>query len=175
MIGRALHVLRIMDGDPAEEERIRSYCKRRDSPYPFTDGCELLVAVVHQVPVVHRCACVLWSVGSTILMVDGRRFKRSHSASVRRHRRTQRRAKIARRCLVRATCQRLVGTSFGCLALTNFKRLWGLPSGSGKGWTPVAAMMRTFMAAVPRQQTQPTCRERRSWLACSEFRVESSA
>ena len=65
--------------------------------------------------------------------------------SVRRHRRTQRRAKIARRCLVRATCQRLVGTSFGCLALTNSKRLWGLPSGSGKGWTPVAAMMRTFM------------------------------
>jgi hypothetical protein len=82
-------------------------------------------------------------------------------ASVR-HRRTQRLARIARRCLVRATCQRLVGTSFGCLALTNSQTLWGLPSGSGKGWTPVAAMTRTFMAAVPREQTQPTCRERRS-------------
>jgi len=65
-----------------------------------------------------------------------RRFGRSD-------RRAQRRARIARRCLVRATCQRLVGTSCRCLALANSKTLWGLPSGLGKGWTPVAVMMRT--------------------------------
>ena len=45
------------------------------------------------------------------------------------------------------------------------KRL-GLPSGSGKSWTPVATMMRTFTAAVPLQQTQPTCRDDgHGWLA----------
>jgi hypothetical protein len=53
-----------------------------------------------------------------------------------------------------------VGTSFGRLALANSNTLRGVPSGSSKGWTPVAAMMRTSMAAVPGQQTQPTCRER---------------
>ena len=54
---------------------------------------------------------------------------------------------FARRCLVRPTCRRLVGTSFGCLALANSETLWGRPSVSGKGWTPVTAMIRTFMAA----------------------------
>jgi hypothetical protein len=49
-----------------------------------------------------------------------------------------------------------VGTSFGCLALANSKTVWGLPSGSAKGWTPVAAMMRIFMAAVPRQLSRAT-------------------
>jgi hypothetical protein len=64
--------------------------------------------------------------------------------------------KSARRCLLRAIYQRLAGASFGCPALANSITLWGFPSGSGKGWMPVAAMMRTFTAAVPRQQTQPT-------------------
>src|SRR6516165_586234 len=35
-------------------------------------------AVVLAVPAVHRQACVLWSSGTPILMVDGRRFKRSN-------------------------------------------------------------------------------------------------
>jgi len=92
-----------------------------------------------------------WSISTDILKADGGRIKQSFAeisllrsddtdarkATVRRFgrsdRRAQRRARIARRCLVRATCQRLVGTSFGCFTLTNSKTLWGLPSGSGKG------------------------------------------
>jgi hypothetical protein len=78
---------------------------------------------------------------------------------------------IARRCLVRATFHRLLGTSFRCLALANSKTLWGLPSGSGKGWTPVAVMMRTsWPAFTGNRDIRLVANDGHGWLAL-ELRI----
>jgi hypothetical protein len=85
-----------------------------------------------------------WSAASYAHRSDDAGARREALRRVDRFdRRAQRRARIARRYLIRATFHRLLGTSIRCLAPANSKTLWGLPSGLGKGWTPVAVIMRT--------------------------------